>query len=94
MSEINPTGPSSAVPRIGAHAPPAQAAERGAQRAGDSVEVSEAAALLARLHALPDTRADLVADVRKQLHEDTYDPTGAKYDQAFDTMLDDLNDLF
>jgi len=75
---VEPTNP--VVPS----APPAQAAG-----VSDVVEISTAAALAAKVHEIPDVRADLVARVKQEIKAGTYE-TPEKIDIAAERLLDDL----
>lgn len=65
-------------------APDAEPADRV-----DRAEFSEEAQLLGRLAALPDVRADKVAEVRAQLEAGTYE-TPEKLDIAVDRAIADI----
>lgn len=90
MSEINPVNSSHALHRLNAQPSTSPPAPNGVHRGGDSVEVSETAALLAKIADLPETRVDLVNEVRKQLDAGKYDADGKKLDLAIDAMAEDL----
>jgi negative regulator of flagellin synthesis FlgM len=53
------------------------------------VEISTAAKLAAKIHELPDVRADLVAQVKAEIQAGTYE-TPEKIDAAIDRLMDDL----
>lgn len=53
------------------------------------VEISTAAALAAKVHEIPDVRADLVARVKQEIKAGTYE-TPEKIDIAVEKLLDDL----
>ena len=59
----------------------------GAPR-GDSVEVSAAAQLLAKLSDLPDVRSDLVDRVKAEIASGDYE-TPEKLDAAIDGLIED-----
>ncbi|MBI1369134.1 MAG: hypothetical protein GC162_10830 [Planctomycetes bacterium] len=89
--DINSIGTQgSALSRIAAR----RAAEQGTNlngstpRPGDSVEVSAAAQLLARLSDLPDVRHDLVDRVRSEIQSGEYETPG-KLDAAVNALIDD-----
>jgi negative regulator of flagellin synthesis FlgM len=91
MSEIPPLGQSQpALARIAARK--AAQAQQQAQtpRGSDRVEVSTAARLLSQLHQVPEVREDLVAEVRAQIEQGTYE-TPEKIDITIDKLLNDLN---
>jgi len=75
---VEPAGP--VVPS----APPAQASG-----VSDVVEISTAAALAAKVHEIPDVRADLVARVKQEIKAGTYE-TPEKIEAAVERLLDDL----
>lgn len=60
-----------------------------ARRGDDRVEVSEAARFLARMHAMPEVRTELVERVRGEIAKGTYD-TPERFDLAVDAMIDEL----
>jgi flagellar biosynthesis anti-sigma factor FlgM len=89
------------IPSVGSngHTSPARiAARRAAQQQeaapqagslrGDSVEVSAAAQLLARLSDLPDVRSDLVDRVKAEITSGDYE-TPEKLDAAIDGLIED-----
>lgn len=55
----------------------------------DKVELSQAARLLARLHAMPDIREEKVEEVRQQVLQGTY-LTEEKIARAVDRLVDDF----
>jgi anti-sigma28 factor (negative regulator of flagellin synthesis) len=59
-------------------------------RATDKLELSGASHLLAALKS-NDIRTDVVAEVRKQIQDGSYDADGKKLDGAIDKLLDELN---
>jgi anti-sigma28 factor (negative regulator of flagellin synthesis) len=64
--------------------PPAQL------RATDKLELSGASHLLAALKS-NDVRTDMVAEIRGQIQNGSYDADGKKLDGAIDSLLDELN---
>lgn len=66
------------------NAPPVQAGG-----VSDVVEISTAAALAAKVHEIPDVRADLVARVKQEIKAGTYE-TPEKIEIAVERLLDDL----
>ena len=64
----------------------------GQRRGDDKVELSTAAQLLGRLNELPDVREDLVAKVREQILNGSYE-TPEKLDAALSELAKDLEDL-
>jgi anti-sigma28 factor (negative regulator of flagellin synthesis) len=91
MSQINNVAGNTPVQRIAENPvlkqvpsdPPTQ------MRAVDKLELSGASHLLAALKS-NDIRTDLVAQIRGQIQNDTYDPDGKKLDAAIDKVLDEL----
>jgi len=65
------------------------AAPAPSSNVSDVVEISTAAALAAKIHEIPDVRADLVARVRQEIKAGTYE-TPEKIDVAVERLLDDL----
>jgi negative regulator of flagellin synthesis FlgM len=61
-----------------------------AVRPSDRVDISDRARLLSRMAALPDTRDDLVDNIRKQIADGTYETTD-RLDQAVSSLLSDLD---
>jgi negative regulator of flagellin synthesis FlgM len=59
-------------------------------RPSDRVDISDRARLLSRLAALPETRAQLVDSIRKQIADGTYE-TANRMDQAVTNLLGDLD---
>ena len=55
----------------------------------DVVEISNAAALAAKVQEIPDVRADLVARVKGEIEAGTYE-TPERIDAAVEKLLDDL----
>lgn len=55
----------------------------------DVVEISTAAALAAKVHEIPDVRADLVARVKQEIKAGAYE-TPEKIDITVERLLDDL----
>ncbi len=62
-----------------------------AQTAGvsDVVEISTTAALAAKVHQIPDVRADLVARIKQEIEAGTYE-TPEKIEATVERLLDDL----
>jgi len=93
MNNIAPIGRPAASESVlnpdPAVSPPANAAQH---RPADQVELSAAAQLLGRLDDLPDVREDLVARVREQILDGTYE-TEEKLDAAVSELENDLQDL-
>lgn len=84
---INPAAGLKAVEpigNVGAAAAPAQPAA-----VNDVIEISTAAKLAAKIHDIPDIRADLVAQVRSQIEAGTYE-TPERIDAAVDRLMDEL----
>ena len=75
---VEPT--SSTVPSVPAQAPGG---------VSDVVEISNAAALAAKVQEIPDVRADLVARVKGEIEAGTYE-TPERIDAAVEKLLDDL----
>ena len=61
-----------------------------AVRPSDRVDISDRARLLSRLAALPETRADLVDNIRRQIADGTYE-TADRLDKAVSSLLSDLD---
>jgi anti-sigma28 factor (negative regulator of flagellin synthesis) len=59
-------------------------------RATDKLELSGASHLLAALKS-NDIRTDVVAQVRQQIQDGSYDADGKKLDGTIDKLLDELN---
>ncbi len=59
-------------------------------RASDRLELSGATQLLSILKT-NDVRTDMVAGIRQQIQDGTYDADGTKLDAAADKLLDELN---
>lgn len=93
MNNIAPIGrpaASGSVPNPDpAVSPPTNAPQH---RPDDQVELSAVAQLLGRLDELPDVREDLVARVREQILDGTYE-TKEKLDAAVSELENDLQDL-
>ena len=60
-----------------------------ANKIGDQLDISEAAQLASEASEVTDVRADLVARVRNEIANGTYE-TQAKLDAALDRMLDEI----
>ncbi len=56
---------------------------------GDQLDISEAGQAAAKMSEVPDIRSDLVARVRSEIANGTYD-TAEKFDVAIDRMLDEI----
>lgn len=87
---------SSAVPALHqapaispAAAPAASAAPAQASQIHDSVEMSTVAKLAAKIHDLPDVRAELVERVKAEIASGTYE-TAERIDTALDRLMDEL----
>lgn len=61
----------------------------GAAGVSDVVEISTAAALAAKVHEIPDVRAELVARVKAEVEAGTYE-TPERIEIAVDRLLDEL----
>ena len=90
MTDISPIGPgkisgyqASAVNR------PTDLPDASPSRARDDVQVSEISRFLGKLSELPDVREDLVARVRSEIEDGTYD-TEDKVDAMLDELVADL----
>jgi negative regulator of flagellin synthesis FlgM len=72
-------------------APPPAAVSEGVAyvRQPDELALSDVGQLVARLHEMPDIRADKVEQIKAQLANGTYD-TDAKLDLALERLMDDL----
>ena len=97
MTEITPLAPQSAqaavMQRLVAARDPrtAAAAQTTATVRGDHLELSTAAALLARLDELPGIREELVAQVRFQIATGAYElDMSSKIDALLDRLIEDL----
>ena len=55
----------------------------------DVVEISTAAKLAAKIHEIPDIRADLVAQVKAQIEAGTYE-TPERIDATINRLMEDL----
>jgi len=60
-----------------------------AMPANDVVEISTAAQLAAKIHELPDVRAELVAQVKAEIASGAYE-TPEKIDAAISKLMDEL----
>ena len=90
MTNVNGVNPSWAPQPVEPTAPVTpNAPAAAAQNVSDVVEISTAAALAAKIHEIPDVRADLVARVKQEIKAGTYE-TPEKIDAAVDKLLDDL----
>ncbi len=69
---------------------PAKTQSEAPARPSDRVDISDRARLLSQLAALPDTRSDLVDNIRKQIADGTYE-TADRLDQAVSSLLNDLD---
>ncbi|MFB3890873.1 MAG: flagellar biosynthesis anti-sigma factor FlgM [Phycisphaerae bacterium] len=88
VNGINPAAGLKAVEPIGtvnAAAAPAQPAA-----VSDVIEISTAAKLAAKIHDIPDIRADLVARVRSEIEAGTYE-TPERIDAAVDRLMDEIS---
>lgn len=94
MSDIAPISNSSLIGSISANEARARKAEQlestdiALSREADAVEISPFARYVAMARENP-VREDLIASIREQLANGTYD-TDEKFDKAFDEMLSDL----
>ena len=90
MTNVNGVHPSCAAQPVES-ANPVVPSVPPAQVAGvsDVVEISTAAALAAKIHEIPDVRADLVARVKQEIKAGTYE-TPEKIEVAVERLLDDL----
>ena len=73
-------------------APARPGEDRAGSRPSDRLEISDRARYLAKINRLPEIRADLVEQVKRDIAAGTYDDQ-AKIDAAADRLADDL-DLF
>ena len=90
MNDISRLSHSSgAIGRIGSHRTAMNGGGASPPRLQDSVEVSEAAHLLAKLSELPDVRRDVVDRVRTQIEAGTYE-SPEKLDAAVESLAEDL----
>ena len=92
MNNIAPVGHTAAPTSVSKSEVAAHTASSGHDRGKDQVELSTAAQLLARLNELPDVREELVAKVRGQILEGTYE-TPDKLESALSELALDLEDL-
>lgn len=58
----------------------------------DTVEISTAAKLAAKVHDIPDVRAELVAQVKQQIADGTYE-TPERIEAAISKLMDELMGL-
>ncbi|MEX2186634.1 MAG: flagellar biosynthesis anti-sigma factor FlgM [Pirellulales bacterium] len=56
---------------------------------GDQLDISEAAQLISQVHDIPDVREDLVARVRSQIANGSYE-NPQRLDVAVDRLLDEI----
>lgn len=91
MNEIGSIGQSHpALARIAARRATEAQNAGTPDRGTDSVELSRTAQLLAKLHALPDVRQDLVDRVRAEIQAGTYE-TQERLEAALEGLMDDLD---
>jgi hypothetical protein len=64
----------------------------GPTRPSDRVELSDRAHYLARLHAVPELRADLIMRARAEIAMGEFD-TPERFDAALDGLFEDLETL-
>ncbi|MEM9417508.1 MAG: flagellar biosynthesis anti-sigma factor FlgM [Planctomycetota bacterium] len=91
MSDIAPlNGPSatSYLPSGKIERPAAPSTD--VSRGSDQIELSDTAKILAKLTDLPEVREDLVARVRAEIANGTYE-TDAKLDAAIEGLAEDLS---
>ena len=87
MSEISGVNPNQPLPNVGGARRAAEAYQAGGKRSGDdSVELSKAAQLMAKLSELPDVRQGLVESIGEQIRNGTYDKG---LDAKIDALLAD-----
>lgn len=89
MNEIRGINPSVSAQRIQSHAPSTQPPAPSAQESSDSVEISFQAQVAGKMAGIPDVRSDLVARVKAEIANGTYD-TPEKMDQALNALLKEL----
>jgi negative regulator of flagellin synthesis FlgM len=90
MTNVNGVHPSWAAQPVEPTSPVVPGAPPAAAGGvSDVVEISTAAALAAKVHEIPDVRADLVARVKQEIKAGTYE-TPEKIDTAVERLLEDL----
>jgi negative regulator of flagellin synthesis FlgM len=90
MTNVNGVHPSWAAQPVEPTSPVVPSAPPAAAGGvSDVVEISTAAALAAKVHEIPDVRADLVARVKQEIKAGTYE-TPEKIDTAVERLLEDL----
>ena len=70
--------------------PATPAANSSNARGADSVELSDTANLLAKLRDMPDTRQDLIAQIRAEIANDSY-LTDEKIEAAIKGLMDEFS---
>lgn len=87
---VNGINPAMGAGRIEGIAPAnAAAGASGPMAINDVVEISTVAKLAAKVHDIPDVRADLVARVRAEIDAGTYE-TPERIDVAIDKLMDEM----
>ena len=86
ISGINPASAPQPTQPNSAAKPPAKPVP--AAQGPDTVEISEQAQLASKLAAIPDVRADLIAQVRSEIEAGTYE-TPEKLDIAIANLLEE-----
>ena len=91
MSDISPIGRTNAagLSPINRSNKPDATNQAGANRGSDSVQLSNVAQMLSKIHQLPAVRQDLVNQVKSQIQAGTYE-TPAKVNAAVQGVLADL----
>jgi negative regulator of flagellin synthesis FlgM len=90
MTDITPIGGNNtAIPGIYSRKPDGQTGSTTVRSQQDTVEVSAAAQLLAKLAALPDVRQELIDRVQSEIAAGTYE-TDEKLNLAVEALLEDL----
>jgi len=84
---IQPTGAAGGIEPTSGVTPTQPLAE--AEATFDTVEISTAARLAAKVREVPDIRADLVAQVRAEIEAGTYE-TAERLDVTINRLMDEL----
>ncbi|WP_428387704.1 flagellar biosynthesis anti-sigma factor FlgM [Mucisphaera sp.] len=90
MSDIAPIQGSQIVVPVGGKSRPQSESAEAVRRPSDQAEISPAAQILSKLADLP-PRLGLVADIREQIANGTYE-TEERLNGAVDALAEDLGD--
>jgi negative regulator of flagellin synthesis FlgM len=79
----------SPIGRLGAYSQGSKSVKGSGMEVTDSVEISELATLRSKYAQMPEIRTDLVAQIRTEIANGTYE-TPEKMDQAIENLLEEL----